>query len=147
MESPKPRPDTRPAKIIHRGNGEGIYSGSNGPIGDSTFGTYLIRSPIISQYKSDSLFFRYLGAAGGLSVPVIEVNGNKVIVKVGEVAHPMAEDHYIEWIALETKAGNQRHILKPGDKPETVFAIEEGDDVVGAYAYCNKHGLWLKENH
>jgi superoxide reductase len=80
-------------------------------------------------------------------VPVIEVNGNKVVVKVGEVAHPMAEDHYIEWIALETKAGNQRHILKPGDKPETVFAIEEGDDVIAAYAYCNKHGLWLKENH
>ena len=111
---------------------------------------YLVNSGVKVQCCGEPMQLLVPNTSDGASekhVPVIEVNGNKVVVKVGEVAHPMAEDHYIEWIALETKAGNQRHILKPGDKPETVFAIEEGDDVVGAYAYCNKHGLWLKENH
>lgn len=111
---------------------------------------YLVNSGVKVQCCGEPMQLLVPNTSDGASekhVPVIEVNGNKVIVKVGEVAHPMAEDHYIEWIALETKAGNQRHILKPGDKPETVFAIEEGDDVIGAYAYCNKHGLWLKENH
>ncbi len=111
---------------------------------------YLVNSGVKVQCCGEPMQLLVPNTSDGASekhVPVIEVNGNKVVVKVGEVAHPMAEDHYIEWIALETKAGNQRHILKPGDKPETVFAIEEGDDVVAAYAYCNKHGLWLKENH
>ena len=35
-------------------------------------------------------------------VPVIEVEGNKVTVRVGAVEHPMLPEHYIEWIALET---------------------------------------------
>ncbi len=111
---------------------------------------YLVNSGVKVQCCGEPMQLLVPNTSDGASekhVPVIEVNGNKVVVKVGEVAHPMAEDHYIEWIALETKAGNQRHILKPGDKPETVFAIEEGDDVIAAYAYCNKHGLWLKENH
>ena len=75
-------------------------------------------------------------------VPVISVEGNKVTVTVGEVAHPMAEEHFIEWIALETAEGNQRKELKPGQKPEAVFMMTESDKVVAAYAYCNLHGLW-----
>jgi hypothetical protein len=42
-------------------------------------------------------------AAGEKHVPVIEVSGNTVTVKVGEVEHPMIEAHYIQFIALETK--------------------------------------------
>ena len=75
-------------------------------------------------------------------VPVYTVDGNKVTVKVGAAEHPMAEEHYIEWIALETKAGNQRKALKPGDAPAACFAICDGDEVVAVYAYCNLHGLW-----
>lgn len=75
-------------------------------------------------------------------VPVYEVNGNAVHVKVGEVAHPMIPEHYIEWIALQTKNGVQRKELKPGEKPEANFAICDGDEVVAVYAYCNLHGLW-----
>ena len=55
-------------------------------------------------------------------VPVITKNGNLVEVKVGSVEHPMAPEHYIEWIALRTKQGNQRKILKPGDAPVATFA-------------------------
>lgn len=75
-------------------------------------------------------------------VPVIEVNGTNVTVTVGSVEHPMLSEHYIEWIALETKSGNQRKTLSPGDAPKACFAICEGDEVVAAYAYCNLHSLW-----
>lgn len=81
-------------------------------------------------------------AAHEKHVPVITRNGNKVHVAIGSVEHPMIEAHYIEWIALETKAGNQRHILKPGDKPEATFYIAEDDEVIKAYEHCNLHGLW-----
>ena len=75
-------------------------------------------------------------------VPVYEVKGNTVTVTVGSVEHPMLPEHYIEWIALKTKAGNQRKALKPGDAPKACFAICEGDEVEAVYAYCNLHSLW-----
>ncbi len=75
-------------------------------------------------------------------VPVYEVNGNIVTVSVGSVAHPMIEEHYIEWVALQTKAGNQRKALTPGSEPKVSFALTDGDEVVAVYAYCNLHGLW-----
>lgn len=75
-------------------------------------------------------------------VPVISQNGNIIEVTVGSVAHPMAPEHYIEWIALRTKQGNQRKALKPGDAPKATFAIVDGDELIEAYAYCNLHSLW-----
>jgi superoxide reductase len=74
--------------------------------------------------------------------PVYTVKGNKVEVVVGSVAHPMAEAHYIQWVSLQTKSGNQRKELKPGQEPKATFSITEGDEVVAVYAYCNLHGLW-----
>ena len=78
-------------------------------------------------------------------VPAVSVDGNTVTVKVGEVEHPMLENHYIKWVVLETKNGAQIHYLKPGEKPEAVFALAEGDEAIAAYEYCNLHGLWKKE--
>lgn len=77
-------------------------------------------------------------------VPVVEIKDGKVIVTVGEVAHPMAPEHYIEWIAISTDLGNQRKILEPGDKPMACFALCDGEKFEAAYAYCNLHGLWKK---
>lgn len=77
-------------------------------------------------------------------IPVIEVNGNIVRVTVGEVEHPMVEAHYIEWIMLQTNKGNQRKVLKPGDKPVAEFALLPGEEVVAALEYCNLHGLYKK---
>ena len=74
-------------------------------------------------------------------VPVIEHSGDSVVVKVGSVAHPMLEVHWIEWIVLETATGYQKHVLKPGEAPEAHFAVTE--PVVAAYEYCNLHGLWM----
>ena len=78
-------------------------------------------------------------------VPVVEKNGNSVEVKVGSVAHPMEEKHYIEWILLETKNANQFKMLNPGDEPKAVFALNDSDEVLNAYAYCNLHGLWSEK--
>ena len=75
-------------------------------------------------------------------VPVISQEGDKVIVTVGSVAHPMLPAHHIEWIALETKEGNQRKLLQVPGEPKVCFRICEKDHVVAAYAYCNLHGLW-----
>ena len=75
-------------------------------------------------------------------VPVVTAEGSKVTVEVGSAAHPMLEEHFIQWIALETKQGAQRKPLNPGDAPKAVFALAEGDEVIAAYAYCNLHGLW-----
>lgn len=81
-------------------------------------------------------------AAQEKHVPVVKKEGNKVTVTVGSVEHPMAEEHYIQWIALQTKNGNQRKILKPGDRPEAVFALMDDDEIVAVYEYCNLHSLW-----
>lgn len=75
-------------------------------------------------------------------VPVLSVEGTTVTVSVGSTAHPMEEEHYIQWIALESAQGMQRKPLQPGAAPEAVFSIVEGDQIVCAYAYCNLHGLW-----
>ena len=75
-------------------------------------------------------------------VPVFEVNENKVSVSVGSVDHPMIDEHYIEWIALETNKGNYFKELKPGDEPKTCFRICDNEEVKVVYAYCNLHSLW-----
>ena len=75
-------------------------------------------------------------------LPVYTVEGNRVIVNVGSIEHPMSEEHYIEWVSLQTKFGNQRKQLAPTDKPTVCFSICEGDEVEAVYAYCTLHGLW-----
>lgn len=78
-------------------------------------------------------------------IPEIKVEGNIVTVTVGSVLHPMIPEHYIEWIALKTKQGNQRKALKPGEAPVAKFALLDGDQIEAAFAYCNLHSLWKKE--
>jgi superoxide reductase len=78
-------------------------------------------------------------------VPVVEVDGNKVTVKVGEVEHPMMEAHYIQYVWLETDKGFMQKDLKPEEKPVAEFVLADGDKAVAAYEFCNLHGLWKKE--
>ncbi|MBP3577077.1 MAG: desulfoferrodoxin [Lachnospiraceae bacterium] len=79
-------------------------------------------------------------------VPVVTVSGDKVLVEIGEVEHPMVEEHYIQWIAIETTRGYQRVKLSPADKPRAEFCLAGGEEFVAAYEYCNIHGLWKKNN-
>lgn len=74
-------------------------------------------------------------------LPVVTVSGDAVHVAVGSVAHPMTEQHYIQWIYLKTEGGVQRKCLRPGDVPAADFVLA-GDKPVAAYEYCNLHGLW-----
>ncbi|MEG0919442.1 MAG: desulfoferrodoxin family protein [Bacilli bacterium] len=83
-------------------------------------------------------------AATEKHVPVVSVDGNKIVAKVGDVEHPMLEEHFIQWIYLETENGGQRKALKPGMVPEATFVLEN-DKPVAVYEYCNLHGLWKKE--
>ena len=75
-------------------------------------------------------------------VPLVEVQGSTVQVKVGSVEHPMLPEHFIQFIAIETKHGSQIKYLQPGEKPQASFVLADGDQLVAAYEYCNLHGLW-----
>lgn len=78
-------------------------------------------------------------------VPVVEKQGSQVKVIVGDVTHPMLEEHHIAWIYLHTNQGGQLKYLNPTGAPEAVFALAEGEEAIAAYEYCNLHGLWKKE--
>ena len=78
-------------------------------------------------------------------VPAVTVDGSVVKAQIGEVEHPMMEEHYIQFIVLETSSGYQIKNLKAGDKPVAEFTLAAGDKAVAVYEYCNLHGLWVKE--
>ena len=77
-------------------------------------------------------------------IPVIEEKDNVVVVKVGEVPHPMLPEHFISFIVLHTDQGYKIKHLKAGELPVATFAISDNEIVFSAYAYCNLHGLWKK---
>ncbi len=79
-------------------------------------------------------------AATEKHVPVVEKIEGGYKVKVGEVAHPMEEKHYIEWIELVADGTAYRQFLEPGQAPEAVFLIDAAK--VTAREYCNLHGHW-----
>jgi superoxide reductase len=79
-------------------------------------------------------------AAKEKHVPVVETTAEGFKVKVGSVAHPMEEKHYIEWIELIADGKTYRTFLKPGDTPEATFDIDAQQ--VTVREYCNVHGLW-----
>ena len=81
-------------------------------------------------------------AAGEKHVPVVEVNGKDVKVTVGSVIHPMVEEHYIQWIVLETNHNVYWAKLAPNQAPVATFTLQENEEVVNAYEYCNLHSLW-----
>ena len=81
-------------------------------------------------------------AASEKHLPVYEKDGDEIIVKVGEVEHPMEEDHYIMWVAQVTEDRTIRVRLHPGQSTETRFPYVPGALL---YEYCSKHGLWKTE--
>ncbi|MDJ0765168.1 MAG: desulfoferrodoxin [Myxococcota bacterium] len=79
-------------------------------------------------------------AAKEKHVPVVEAIAGGFRVKVGDVAHPMAKDHHIEWIELIAGDKAYREFLAPESAPEATFLVDAKDITVRAY--CNLHGLW-----
>lgn len=90
----------------------------------------------------DSIKVNSVDASLEKHVPFCEIKDNKVYVTIGEVIHPMEEDHYIEWIAMVKGNKIVKYLLKPNGEPKAIFDYEENSSI---YAYCNKHGLWKKE--
>ena len=78
-------------------------------------------------------------------IPEVTVNDNVITAVVGSVIHPMTEAHYIDWLYLETEKGGQFAYLKPDEEPKAEFVLAAGDKAKAVYAYCNLHGLWVKE--
>lgn len=82
-------------------------------------------------------------AAKEKHVPVIEKTDKGFKVKVGAVAHPMEEKHWIQWIELVADGVSYTRFLNPGDAPEAEFCISASK--VTAREYCNLHGHWKAE--
>ena len=76
-------------------------------------------------------------------VPVIIQKGDDVVIKVGEVAHPMVEKHFIEWIEIIADQTSCRKFLAAGDEPQASFCVQAKS--LQARVYCNIHGLWQKK--
>lgn len=87
-------------------------------------------------------------AAQEKHVPVVNIYGKDVEVRVGSTLHPMTEEHYISHFILGTnKAVREIKIIDPTKQPEPVvhFTLDEGEVVKNAYTYCNLHSLWKTE--
>lgn len=74
-------------------------------------------------------------------VPVIEEIAGGIKVKVGSVAHPMEEKHYIKFIEILTDSEILRAELKPGQKPEADFCVSKLD-IKDVREFCTVHMLW-----
>ena len=76
-------------------------------------------------------------------IPVVEIEGNKVTIKIGSIAHPMLPEHYIERIEVITENRTYKKFLNPDparpDQPIAIFDIDV--KIISARAYCNIHGL------
>ena len=99
-------------------------------------------TPMCCGQRMEILTANTTDAATEKHVPVITRDGNVVTVKVGSVAHPMMEEHLIQWIILVQGSMTERVVLTPGDAPEAVFTVVDANAPVCAYEYCNLHGLW-----
>lgn len=75
-------------------------------------------------------------------IPVVEKTADGVKVRIGSVAHPMEEKHYIEWIEIIADGRVCKKFLKPGDTPEVLFGGKA--EKIEAREYCSIHGLWTQ---
>lgn len=105
-------------EVLHEGRGELVCCGE--PM-------RLVREKTEEQGKEKHL-------------PVIEKTNTGIEVKVGSIAHPMEEKHYVEWIQIQTNGKSYRKFLSPGDAPEAEFPVKA--EKISVHEYCNIHGLW-----
>lgn len=86
---------------------------------------------------------KMVGASSEKHIPIVSYNKGYLVI-VGEIEHPMTDEHYIEWIAFELENGSIKVIdLKPNEKPIAYYETQQKAKTV--YAYCNLHGLWKAE--
>lgn len=98
-------------------------------------------APMCCGEKMELLVPGTTDAAAEKHVPAVTVDGDEMIVTVGEVVHPMLDAHYIQFIAFANEKKTVVKYLKPGDEPKALFHETSGT----VYEYCNLHGLWKAE--
>src|SRR4030042_453451 len=105
-------------EMLHGGKGEMICSGK--PM------------KLFKENSTDAVVEKH--------VPVVSKTADGFSVKIGSIAHPMEESHYIEWIEIIDGDKSYRQFLNPGQLPEAAFCIDSKKII--AREYCNLHGLW-----
>lgn len=78
-------------------------------------------------------------------VPFVEANKNEVTATIGEVVHPMLDNHFIQFVLLKTDKQYYLKQLKPNIEPKVTFKLQDDEKPLEVYEYCNLHGLWKKE--
>ncbi len=82
-------------------------------------------------------------AAGEKHVPFFVKKDNELEIRVGSVLHPMTDEHYIQFIEVNSLDGRyvKRKYLNPTEEP--TFNLKGYDvDSLTTREYCNLHGLW-----
>ncbi|MDP8212719.1 MAG: desulfoferrodoxin [Candidatus Zapsychrus exili] len=97
--------------------------------------------PVCCAEKMQKLDAKAEDTGSEKHVPVVEEAECGIKVKVGDVEHPMLDEHYINFIEVLTESKVLRAELKPGQKPEACFCAKK-EDVIEVREYCNLHGLW-----
>lgn len=92
--------------------------------------------------EMDELIFTYNEESAIKHVPIISRNNNEVIVKVGQISHPMTIEHRISVIYLQTSKRLLKKDINNEEEAIAVFNISEDEEILNAYSYCNLHGLW-----
>ncbi|MBQ6813586.1 MAG: desulfoferrodoxin [Methanobrevibacter sp.] len=85
---------------------------------------------------------RQLEEGGVKHIPIVTKEDGKIVVTMGEVPHPMEEEHFINFVQLTIGDQVFRANLKPGEEPKAVFDINAEIEDIKAIEYCNIHGLW-----
>ena len=100
--------------------------------------------PFCCGQKMNELVPNTVEASVEKHLPAVTLEGTTLVVNVGSVNHPMAEEHFIEWVYVETETGEMLKTLKPGENPHVTFELGQ-EKALAVYAYCNLHGLWKVE--
>ena len=82
---------------------------------------------------------------GEKHLPIFTITDNKIEIAVGEILHPMEDNHFINFIYLETNTGGHIKYLTPADKPTATFILATNEIPTAIYEHCNLHGLWKVE--
>ena len=101
-------------------------------------------NPVCCGQKMDLLVAGSVEASHEKHIPAVSIDGGVVKVKVGSVEHPMADEHWIQWVELVSDKGVQRKHLNPGQAPVVKFLLAD-EKPRAVYACCNLHGLWKIE--
>ncbi len=95
--------------------------------------------------KMEELVPNTVDAATEKHMPIVtKYDTGNIKVDVGSVAHPMTQEHNIEFVYVQTEKGGQRKGFDPDETPSACFSFVE-DKPVAVFSYCNLHGLWKTE--